>query len=69
MKAPVHRIVRHQFVFTRRPISLWSFPCWSLRWQGAEIKKVTTQAPRTASNFTQTRSPGEKKQAEEASNN
>ena len=27
---------------------------------------MTTQAPRTASNFTQTRSPGEKKQAEEA---
>lgn len=63
-KTKLHRIVRIQLVLIRRFITADSFPCCRTRWQGAEIRKVITQAPATKSNFNQTQLPDEKKHPE-----
>ena len=68
-KETVQRRVLHQFVRTRRSITSVSFPSWRIRWQGADMRKVIAQAPKTATNLTQAKFSAVKKQAEEASNN
>ena len=70
IKAPAQAKVRYKFVRIKRSTTRSIFPSLiNLRWQGAEIRKVTAQAKSTHNNFAQERSSATKKQVDAESSN